>query len=174
MHSWRKTPINFSPHVARPLTHQVFLWQLFKRKKKLCLSAPWIWYCVTSAAHDKPCSQKILLKQEFCCLSWRAILIDIFLPRAATVGVKKITFCPVGQKWSLYHVSFLLQSDILLGLQIPFANTVTDHVFTELLVLLFQCPYATPALFPCFVHYGRAPWPVEDMQGVDSLTPAGK
>lgn len=63
---------------------------------------------------------------------------------------------------------------MLFELQIPFTNTVTAHVLTKLLVLLFQCPYATPASFPCFVHYGRAPWPVEDVQGVDSLMPAVK
>lgn len=80
-----------------------------------------------------------------------------------------MTFCPLGQKWSLYHAS--VYSGILFGLQIPFTNTVTDHVLTKLLVLLFQCPYATPASFTCFVRYGGAPWPV---QGVDSLMPAVK
>lgn len=65
-------------------------------------------------------------------------------------------------------------SDILFVLQIPFTNTITDHVLTKLLGLIFQCPYATPASFACSVHYRGAPWPVEDVQGVDSLMPAVK
>lgn len=97
---------------------------------------------------------------------------------SSSCGCQQIMFCPLGQKWSLYRfILASVYSDILFELQIPFNNTVSieQTMFSQsCLCFYFSVPMQPQPHFHGFVHYGRAPWLVEDMRGVDSLMPAAK
>jgi len=80
-------------------------------------------------AYDKSYSQIILLRQELCWLSMRAILIDIFLPQAAAAGANKSHLVPWDSQSPVEFASCLIlasvYSGVLLGLQLPLGNTAS-------------------------------------------------